>query len=501
MNTNLLNILPGIQEQQAFGKFDNENKDSRPFRCKDGTINFNRPMNSKRERECEPGKSVPDKDIELCTYGGKLNFFGKNTSTCSSEVIWDKLIDFINVTNMNIDSFAKNPGIVRRNFFIVSHHNTLKKCILSALLKTDKKLDKKLRRNIANCSCFLLEKSGNEWTFKIIFDGFPDKTEYKYFEGIGKLLFQNASNEWSIFQSFLANLQHPENTRIFLIRHGNAFHNKPLQLTGSMFNRTVDTNLTPLGIYQARILGEELITSGYLKEENITIKDAVETVNPLEIIVKDKVGGGESVKENINIFCASTMNRAQHTVLGLIYAMNVTNNLEITKDAIPIQEAIAIQAAGAIQEAIPIQEAEAIPITEPKRRPSVKNNFTDPDVNYYTDLLSLERFFTDFAVSRLIRKSGGIKKFEKNIQKLANWSKNFENEKMKKKLIPEGKDEKRYLKKILDGISQQSVLKWQNGEFCRDFRKKYEKKSPKIGGKKTRTRKKKRKKRTRKRKN
>ena len=472
MNTDILHILPGIQEQQAFGKFDNENKDSRPFRCKDGTINFNRPMNSKRERLCEPGKSVPDKDIELCTYGGKLDFFGKNTSTCSSEVIWDKLVDFINLTNMNIDSVVQNPEIVRRNFFIVSHHNTLKKCILSALLKTDKKLDKKLRRNIANCSCFLLEKIGDEWSFKIIFDGFPDKTEYKYFQGIGKLLFQNASNEWSIFQSFLANLQHPENTRIFLIRHGNAFHNKPLQLTGSMFNRTVDTNLTPLGIYQARILGEELIKSGYLKEENITVKDTAETVNPLEIIVKEKVGG-ESVTENINIFCASTMNRAQHTALELIYAMNVTNNLENPQE--------------------PEEESK-------KRRPSVKNNFADPDVKYYIDLLSLERFFTDFAVSRLIRKSGGIKNFEKNIQKLAKWSKNFENETIKQKLIPEGKDEKQYLKEILDGISLQSVLKWENGEFCRDFTKKYKKKTPKIGGKKTKRRKKKRKKRTKRRK-
>lgn len=467
MNTDILHILPGIQEQQAFGKFDNENKDSRPFRCKDGTINFNRPMNSKRERLCEPGKSVPDKDIELCTYGGKLNFFGKNTSTCSSEVIWDKLVDFINLTNMNIDSVVQNPEIVRRNFFIVSHHNTLKKCILSALLKTDKKLDKKLRRNIANCSCFLLEKIGDEWSFKIIFDGFPDKTEYKYFQGIGKLLFQNASNEWSIFQSFLANLQHPENTRIFLIRHGNAFHNKPLQLTGSMFNRTVDTNLTPLGIYQARILGEELIKSGYLKEENITVKDTADTVNPLEIIVKEKVGG-ESATENINIFCASTMNRAQHTALELIYAMNVTNNLEN-----------------------PQEPEEGVK----KRRPSVKNNFADPDVKYYIDLLSLERFFTDFAVSRLIRKSGGIKKFEKNIQKLAKWSKNFENETIKQKLIPEGKDEKIYLKEILDGISLQSVLKWENGEFCRDFTKKYKKKKP-ISGGKTKRRKKKRKNRT-----
>ena len=471
MNTDILHILPGIQEQQAWGKFDNENKDSRPFRCKDGTINFNRPMNSKRERLCEPGKPVPDKDIELCTYGGKLNFFGKNTSTCSSEVIWDKLVDFINLTNMNIDSVVQNPEIVRRNFFIVSHHNTLKKCILSALLKTDKKLDKKLRRNIANCSCFLLEKIGDEWSFKIIFDGFPDKTEYKYFQGIGKLLFQNASNEWSIFQSFLANLQHPENTRIFLIRHGNAFHNKPLQLTGSMFNRTVDTNLTPLGIYQARILGEELIKSGYLKEENITVKDTVETVNPLEIIAKEKVGG-ESAIENINIFCASTMNRAQHTALELIYAMNVTNNLENPQE--------------------PEEEG-------PKRRPSVKNNFADPDVKYYIDLLSLERFFTDFAVSRLIRKSGGIKNFEKNIQKLAKWSKNFENETIKQKLIPEGKDEKQYLKEILDGISLQSVLKWENGEFCRDFTKKYKKKKP-ISGGKTKRLKKKRKNRTKRRK-
>ena len=482
--TQQLHILPGIQEQQAFGKFDNENKDSRPFLCniknEDGTrttINFNRSMNSKRERLCEPGKTIPDKDIELCTYGGKLNFFGKNTSTCSSEVIWDKLIDFINVTNMTIDSFAQNPEIVRRNFFIVSHHNTLKKCILSALLKTDKKLDKKLRRNIANCSCFLLEMQNNKWVFKIIFDGFPDKTEYQYFQGIDEPLFQEAVKEWSIFQTFLANLKHPENTRIFLIRHGNAFHNKPLQLTGNMFNRTVDTNLTPLGIYQSRILGEELIKLGYLKEENITVKDTIETINPLEIIKSippspAQAAGGESNRftENINIICASTMNRSQHTALGIVYATDVYGFSEIPQK----------------------EETEQKP---KRRRPSVKSNFANPNDEHYSDLLSLERFFTDFAVSRLIRKSGGIKKFKKNIQKLANWSRNFENPNIRQKLIPEGKEDKQYMQQILDGISQQSIFKWENGEFCRDFRKKYKKKTPKIGGKKTRIRKKKRKKR------
>ena len=52
---------------------------------------------------------------------------------------------------------------------------------------------------------------------------------------------------------------------------------------------------------------------------------------------------------------------------------------------------------------------------------------------------------------------------------------------MKQKLIPEGKNEKRYLKKILDGISYQSILKWESADFYRDFTQKYEKNTTKGG--------------------
>ena len=64
--------------------------------------------------------------------------------------------------------------------------------------------------------------------------------------------------------SFLNYIEYKEQTRIFLIRHGNAFHNKPLQLTGIGINRNVDTNLTPLGIHQARTLGSFLVAKDYL---------------------------------------------------------------------------------------------------------------------------------------------------------------------------------------------------------------------------------------------
>ena len=108
-----------------------------------------------------------------------------------------------------------------------------------------------------------------------------------------------------------------ENTRIFIIRHGNAFHNKPLKLTGPLINRNVDTNLTPLGIYQARLLGEEL---------------------------------KKTYKDDNNIFCASYLNRSQHTALEL-----------------------------------------------------VKTFYEEDNNEKYQDLINLENFFTKFAIKRLLR--------------------------------------------------------------------------------------------------
>ena len=330
-----------------------------------------------------------------------------------------------------------------KNFFIVSHHNTLKKSILATVLASEKKLKKKLRHHIANCSCFLLEHNSNGWVCKLIFDGFPDKTEYNYFQGKNEILFHDEPG-FNILKTYLNFIQDRDKTRIFLIRHGNAFHNKPLRLTGSALNRTVDTNLTPLGIYQARILGETLIDEYYLRPQS---------------------------NENVNVFCASYMNRAQHTALELVYALNLHMSRGNLIDDIPV--AIA-------EPVIPI--VDAVPVMsggKNRRRPSVKDEYKEIPAQIYFRLSGLERFFTDFACSRLIRKSGGLENFLKNINKLAKWEKNFNSS--CKKLVPPHlcKSETRvsaesHMMRALLSISQQSMEDWKDKKYCKSFSQKTE---------------------------
>ena len=59
-------------------------------------------------------------------------------------------------------------------------------------------------------------------------------------------------------------------------------------LISKKLNRNLDTNLTPMGILQARILGKYLVEKNYLKNDDN------------------------------NVFCASYLNRAQHTYSGII---------------------------------------------------------------------------------------------------------------------------------------------------------------------------------------
>ena len=119
------------------------------------------------------------------------------------------------------------------------------------------------------------------------------------------MFYERNEDEWYKFtETYLKNQL--EGCEIFLIRHGNAFHNQPLDLKGSnMFtkaiNRNLDTNLTPMGILQARLLGRYLVKKNYLTYGNDT-----------------------------NVFCASYLNRSQHTCTELIFSLNNSN---ITPDS------------------------------------------------------------------------------------------------------------------------------------------------------------------------
>jgi len=420
-NSDKLYILPCIQEKQAPGGMDKENIPGRPSVCFTDAVDVSKKMNNSLAKMCV-GTNMNNNT--LCTYDGALEYIGNKRTSCSSEVVWNYITDFINRRN-----YDQKPESTK-NFFIVSHHNTLKQSILANILKAQKKLTKE-KFHIANCSCFMLEYTDQGWTFSIVFDGFPDKPKYNYFTGKNKILFGptkldiniDSGDDWKMMVTWLNFIQ-DKKTKIFIIRHGNAFHNKPLKLTGSALNRTIDTNLTPLGIYQARVLGETLMNEGHLQPEGV---------------------------RNINTFCASYMNRAQHTALELIYALNINST-----------------------ETMNAEQAETKSVT---RRPSVKNMYQLAPVIHYKKLSILERFFTDFACSRLIRKSGGLIKFLKNVEKLAKWDMNFKvNENGTcEKLMPQRIRRCSYIEAnshmmaALHNIAKYSMEEWKAKRFCKSY--------------------------------
>ena len=293
-NEDTIYILPCLEELK-WGKskfkpgMDKENTQSRPKLCNEiSHIKTNVGMNRNMENKCIYKNSYNEEEENLCTWDNSITFLEKNKN-CSH--IWNNLINFVN-QKINGDRTK-----LSFNFYFSSHHNSLRKNILDFISKNKK---------IANCSCFLLKRINNEWKIFLIFNGFPDKKQYikeyfmKFNEDEKEVEITN-DKKWQKIKNNLNILPKNKEINLFFIRHGNALHNEPLKLTGGMFNRTVDTNLTPLGILQSRILGRYLVDNNY-----ISFPSGV----------------------NINFFVASYLNRSQHTILGLIKELKNNNNLE-----------------------------------------------------------------------------------------------------------------------------------------------------------------------------
>lgn len=182
--------------------------------------------------------------------------------------IWKNLFESIN-------NMMDGPKIV----VMVSHHNLMKEVLLPFEKKSGK-------RGIANCSCIKIEiGESKDMSIEVIFEGFPDKGKYKY-ETEGELENINMNG----IDSGIERLEYP--VTIYLVRHGNAMHNKPMMdflQKKNMGYRPLDSSLTPLGYYQAEELGN------FLKEEL-----------------------NETNQENLPVFYAcSNLARTQETALTL----------------------------------------------------------------------------------------------------------------------------------------------------------------------------------------
>lgn len=285
-----------IQNKSSFG-FDKENKEGRLLPLIDnkgfsykGSYNL---LTNVKSVNCknEDIKKISQYNVNNCTYNGNIYYYPHNFIKNNKEIKCNNInqnefwFDFLN-------NIKKQSELNKKNQIVfVSHHHRLVKLILKLKYKKDHSGKK---YGLANCSCIKLYYD-SKWTISMTFNGFPDKTNYHYISNIDNI---DEIIDTGIIYNNLINLNIDKNTEIYLIRHGNAIHNKPLT-KGFTFNRHLDSSLTFLGMYQAIILGN------YLKK----------------FIVND----------NSVLLFSSYLNRSQHTGLVII---NTINNLMLSSNLV-----------------------------------------------------------------------------------------------------------------------------------------------------------------------
>ena len=183
---------------------------------------------------------------------------------------------------------------------LVTHHNRMRDTDLkqgllpfrSKKISTD---DGEEKSAYANNFCLKIQiNPGTAPTFEVFFTGFPDKGEFKGscsgtppitptssfssddLTGGGKEYYYECDisniNTDVISAGIKDALNGPQCTKpmtIFVIRHGNALHNKPVE-TSSSINR-LDSSLTPLGMYQAKILADKFKQENVFSNSNVIL--------------------------------------------------------------------------------------------------------------------------------------------------------------------------------------------------------------------------------------
>ena len=183
----------------------------------------------------------------------------KNIKTCSGK--WALLFDWL---------FDKSPLKIKGGtLLLVSHHNRMKDNTGQGLFPIKKGSN---CNAYANNVCLRIEiKNSNIVSIKVAFGGFPDKGDLiekckDDFQGGGKQYnycckieddnIEDDNIDTSCIKEGLAAYLHNhkiQNVVIYLVRHGNSLHNAPINKSLAL-----DSCLTYLGMYQAKLLGEYL---------------------------------------------------------------------------------------------------------------------------------------------------------------------------------------------------------------------------------------------------
>ena len=215
-------------------------------------------------------------------------------STQTGECTWNHLLQYLhyvpssygtcskaNHLLLSVTDMLQNTKIVTpspRVFIIVGHHRKLK-----LLFRPLSQADTGKKIGIATCSCIRMTVTAKGISTEVIFNGFPDKPDKYAYLTTGNQL--GLRNERGIILPQCV---------IYWVRHGNSLHNEPIGI------KTIDSTLTPLGIYQARQAGKA-IASDISRQERTDL--------------------------NI-IYVASHMNRTQHTCLTIREMVQLSTNID-----------------------------------------------------------------------------------------------------------------------------------------------------------------------------
>ena len=191
--------------------------------------------------------------------------------------------------------FLKNkcPTSTTNNVaLLVTHHNRMRDSNLMQGLLPFK--DNSPYNAYANNICLKISISNNKVSYSLFFEGFPDKgdfedctgypnvnridddvtigggDDYKYFcnEDVEKFIQTELITE-GINNAGIDGIK----LDIYVIRHGNSLHNKPVSISdfATTNQNRLDSSLTPLGMYQAKILGDHFMDRGVLNNANIIL--------------------------------------------------------------------------------------------------------------------------------------------------------------------------------------------------------------------------------------
>jgi len=282
INGNTIYVLPCLQELKTSASYTLNEGEQQMYNLYGTSDKFDKYWS---------GTSKEDPD-DIMTKSGLLNIpncsaFGFNSTTTSdsnSNTISGRIEDNEDLSTTECKNFSRDKKWsiyakfladkceeVKNNVaLLVTHHNRMR----------DKDVDQGLipfkegspYNGYANNCCLKISITKGKITdegYSLFFSGFPDKGkftcdnndvvqkgggDYKYFCSKDQEKFTDIIDTTLITKGINdANIDKTIDIDIYVIRHGNSLHNKPVE---AWFGR-LDSSLTPLGMYQAKVLGKE----------------------------------------------------------------------------------------------------------------------------------------------------------------------------------------------------------------------------------------------------